>query len=316
MLHTGMSFTPTGDEFYDDCYFAIYRNIVKNVPVFPSLGNHDYETDRAAPYLANFFLPQNAYNPDHKGRCYSFDYGNAHFIALDTELDDELGLANADQRAWLERDLANSANAVWKFIYFHRPPYSSGCHGSSLDVRQVLAPLAQKYNVDVVFSGHDHAYERTAPILDDAASDAGVTYVVTGGGSAILTPIGRSAWTAFSDSFSHLTKVAIEDQTLTLQAIDQDGNLRDQYVLLKGTLAGSVVNTRGESLPDAALTVRLQGKQRAVASPGDDSNYSFYLAAGRYDVEVTSSGCTPKTERNVAVRGEQTTTVNFTLECR
>jgi predicted phosphodiesterase len=317
MLHVGDMAYPSGEDWsYDECFFSPYRDVLKTVPVFPSLGNHDVETAGGAPYLASFVVPENATNPAHRKRYYSFDYGNAHFIALDTELDNEQGVANRDQRTWLENDLANATNATWKFIYFHRPPYSSGNHGSAPDVRQIVAPLAQKYNVDVVFSGHDHSYERTAPLLDDQLSDNGVTYIVTGGGGRILYPVGQSEWTAFSGSFSHFMYVDIEDQTLTLQAIDRAGNVQDQYVLTKGTLSGTITDAQGNPVQNATVTILLQDRQRAILPGLSDSNYTFYLAEGAYDVQISAPGCAPKTEQNVQIIGEQATALDFVLECQ
>ena len=68
-----------------------------------------------------------------------------------------------EQVAWFEQELKGS-NSDWKIPYFHHPPYSSGeRHGSDPQIRSALEPLFLKYNVSVVFTGHDHFYERTKP---------------------------------------------------------------------------------------------------------------------------------------------------------
>jgi hypothetical protein len=78
-----------------------------------------------------------------------------------------------------------------------------------------------RYEVGLVFSGHDHAYERTVPIR-------GVTYVVSGGGGKRLYPAGRSKWTAFSKSTHHAVLVRIDGERLYLEAVEPDGAVIDR----------------------------------------------------------------------------------------
>jgi acid phosphatase type 7 len=223
ILHTGDVVYPKGDDAdYDPKFFAPYRRIIEGVPIFPSLGNHDVETENGAPYLENFHLPRN--NPEDTGRYYSFDWGNAHFVALDSELyyDDEGGDPER-QKAWLERDLGETRQP-WKFVFFHRPPYSSSEHGSDLMVREDLEPVLARHGVDLVFNGHDHDYERTVQIR-------GVTYVVTGGGGKDLYEAGESEWTAFSRSTHHAVRVRLDGARLRLEAIEPSGVVVDRLDL-------------------------------------------------------------------------------------
>lgn len=225
ILHTGDVVYPKGDDAdYDPKFFAPYRRIIEGVPVFPSLGNHDVETKNGAPYLENFHLPRN--DPKGTGRYYSFEWGNAHFVALDSELyyDDESGEDPERQKAWLERDLGE-ARQPWKFVFFHRPPYSSSEHGSDLVVREDLEPILAHYGVHLVFSGHDHDYERTVPIR-------GVTYVVTGGGGKDLYEAGESWWTAASRSVHHAVRVRVDGDRLRLEAVESNGAVVDRLDLL------------------------------------------------------------------------------------
>jgi acid phosphatase type 7 len=223
ILHTGDVVYPKGDDAdYDPKFFAPYRRIVGSVPVFPTLGNHDVETKNGAPYLENFHLPRN--DPESTGRYYSFDWGNAHFVALDSELyyDDD-GDDPERQKAWLERDLGETRQP-WKFVFFHRPPYSSSEHGSDLVVREDLEPILARRGVDLVFSGHDHDYERTVRLK-------GVTYVVTGGGGKDLYEAGESEWTAFSRSAHHAVRVRVDGNRLRLEAIEPNGAMVDRLDL-------------------------------------------------------------------------------------
>ena len=133
------------------------------VKFYASLGNHDAPEQR---YYKQFNMDGKLY--------YSFKAPkeNVRFFALDsTYLDTE-------QTAWVEKELQNSRED-WKIAYFHHPPYSSGDrHGSDRKLRDVLEPLFVKYNVSVVFSGHDHFYERVKP-------QQGIVYFVTGAGGQL-----------------------------------------------------------------------------------------------------------------------------------
>lgn len=317
ILHTGDVVYPNGEQWgYDRCHFPVYQDTMKSVPMFPSPGNHDYRAPSfLEPYLDNFIVPENASNPDHIGRYYSFDYGNAHVVALDTELPYG-GVANADQQQWLEDDLRNTTDAAWKFIFFHRPPYSSGNAGSSMTVRNIIAPLAERYNVDVVFAGHDHDYERTYPLLNNEVSSCGVVYIVTGGGGAMLARVGRSHWTAFSASMYHVTEARIENHILTLEPVEIGGRRRDRYTLSKGTLTGTVINTRGQALPNATLTVLLDRRRRAMMRSLSDGSFHFYLAEGRYDVSVSSPRCETQSQAGIQIAGETDTVAKFVLRCQ
>ena len=114
--------------------------------------------------------------PDGIERWYSFDWGDVHFVALDSERTGPV------QAAWLDADL--TANQLpWTIVYWHKPPFSSGEHGSDGATRAQFVPILEKHKVPLVLNGHDHDYERTTP-------QNGVTYVVTGGGGVGVRPVG------------------------------------------------------------------------------------------------------------------------------
>ncbi|MBV9454172.1 MAG: metallophosphoesterase family protein [Rubrobacter sp.] len=223
ILHTGDVVYPRGEErHYDRSFFVPYQRLIKGVPIFPTLGNHDVERNNGAAYLKNFHLPRN--NPQCSPRYYSFDWGNAHFVALDSELyHKDYSDSPEKQKAWLERDLRETRQP-WKFVFLHRGLYSSSKHGGDEEIREDLEPIFVRYKADVVFSGHDHDYERTVPI-------EGVTYVVTGGGGKDLYRARRSKWTAFSKKIHHAVLVCINGECLSLEAIEPEGNVVDRLNL-------------------------------------------------------------------------------------
>ena len=203
IVHVGdvAYYSGTAEEFQSRV-FAIYAPLLRFVPMFPVAGNHEYVTADAAPFRDAFALPNNE-------RWYSFDWGSVHFAAIDTEQN------LAVQAAWLDADLA-ATDLPWKIVFSHRPPYSSGDHGSSTDVRDALGPIMERHGVQLMLTGHDHDYERTTP-------QNGITYVVTGGGGGGLRPVGTSDFTAFSASKFHFVQVEVDPDVLTLHAIDTAG---------------------------------------------------------------------------------------------
>lgn len=217
MLHVGDIAYDSGtrDEF-ETTFFSIYADLMEGFAIFPASGNHDYRTEGAAPFRESFVLPKNG-GAAGAERWYSYDFGNVHFVALDTE---QVG---PEQVAWLDADL--TANRLpWTIAYLHRPPFSSGDHGSEGSVQQHFVPLFAKHRVPLVLAGHDHDYERTIPI-------DGVTYVVTGGGGRGTRPVGKSWFTAFAESVCHLVYVTVEVDQLTLHAIDAMGTEFDSLAI-------------------------------------------------------------------------------------
>jgi acid phosphatase type 7 len=219
--------------------FLPMADLLAEVPLFGSLGNHEYVTDQGQPYLDALHLPTSVPGGE---RYYSFDWGHVHFVALDSSC--AIGLASpercslAEQRAWVEQDLAAS-QAAWKVVFFHHPPWSSGKHTSHLTMRREFVPLFEKHGVDLVLTGHDHNYERTRPMWGDAVAPAGVrgiTYVVVGSGGASLRGWNSSqpAWSLVRDNDAHgYLDVRVEGGTLTARLLTPEGRAVDTFTLRK-----------------------------------------------------------------------------------
>lgn len=139
-------------QFYHDYispYVGNYGSGASENRFFPTLGNHDWETAVAQPYLDYFTLPGNE-------RYYDFVRGPVHFFALDANYSEPDGIASTSVQAnWLQTRLAAST-ARWKLVYMHVPPYSSGEHGSTPALRWPF----QEWGATTVIAGHEHTYER------------------------------------------------------------------------------------------------------------------------------------------------------------
>jgi hypothetical protein len=164
-----------GDNAYDKgseeettrAVFGTYPKVLRKVPVWSAFGNHESYTDKGAPYFNAFSLPQageSGGKPSGSENYYSFDYGNIHFVCLDSENGNNRKEGSA-QLVWLEADLA-ATKQKWLVAFFHHPPYTKGSHDSDTErahgeVRERFLPLLEGHGVDLVLSGHSHCYERS-----------------------------------------------------------------------------------------------------------------------------------------------------------
>jgi hypothetical protein len=191
LIHGGDATNSGEKQEWQNGVLKLAAPLACRVPLYIASGNHDGNSAWMKKYLA-------LRNPEN---CYSFVYGNAHVIFMDNGPDVSPG---SQIYNWLERDLSlpSARKAKWRFIIHHYPLYSSeaGYRASKGDIRaRQLAPLYEKYGVDIVWSGHAHIYERTWPIRDGrVVSENGVVYVTIGVGGGGLDYIGplRNAFTA------------------------------------------------------------------------------------------------------------------------
>jgi len=192
------------------------RALMAESTIYPALGNHE---KNHANYFNFFQLPNNE-------RWYSWDYKDAHFIVL--ELDGYASVAPGSQQYnWLRNDLSSTAK-TWKFVFFHIPLYSCGLVGGpDKEARAYLHPLFEGYGVDIVFSGHDHNYQRHVI--------GSVTYIVTGGGGmetwGVKSGCYNDPWPAYWEETRHVVEVVVSRSTVTSTAIRPDGSRFDQFSL-------------------------------------------------------------------------------------
>ena len=160
---------------YTNNVFNVYPEILKSLPIFPSLGNHDYgnvnyqtgiSLGTDFEYFRAFTMPTNAeFGGVASGteKYYSYNLGNVHFVVLDSF--GAFNNAGSSMYNWIVSDLQVNTQK-WIVVYFHHPPYTKGTHNSdteieSINIRQNLNPVFETYNVDLVLSGHSHVYERS-----------------------------------------------------------------------------------------------------------------------------------------------------------
>jgi 3',5'-cyclic AMP phosphodiesterase CpdA len=199
------------------------------------LGNHDDPSER---FYERFNMRGERYYTFRAsdGSISKPTGGDVRFFALDT------GYLDKPQLDWLEKELSASSSD-WKILFFHHPLYSSGnTHGSALESRAILEPLFVQYGVSVVFSGHDHIYERIKP------QKGGIVYWVSGAGGRLRKgDIRATDMTAKGfDSDNHFMIVEITGDDLYFQAISRAGETIDSGVVHRpGAPAAGASTARG-----------------------------------------------------------------------
>jgi predicted MPP superfamily phosphohydrolase len=190
-----------------------YRSLLDaGVKFYGALGNHDAREQR---YYEHFNMGGKLY--------YSFKapHENVRFFALDSTY------PVPEQIEWLKKELEDT-NEDWKIVFMHHPPYSSGGrHGSDVKLRQTLEPLFVRYNVSVVFTGHDHFYERIKP-------QQGIVYFVVGSGGMLargdIDPASPLTDKGYDSDRAFLVAEIMKDQ-MTFNAISRRGQVVDSGVI-------------------------------------------------------------------------------------
>ncbi len=204
-----------GARDYTRKFEAPYKTLLSaGVKFYASLGNHDDPNQR-------FYKPFNMSGQ----RYYTFKpslLAGVRFFALDSNYMDE------KQLQWLEKELAASGSD-WKIAFFHHPLYSSGgTHGSADLLRDQVEPLFVKYGVSVVFTGHEHFYERIKP-------QKGIAHFIQGASAKLRRgDLERSNLTAkgWDEGLSYML-VEIVDDDLTFQVLSPRGETIDSGVIHK-----------------------------------------------------------------------------------
>ncbi len=282
---------------YSDFDARLYKPFAKAVShksFNPADGNKEYYGD--GEFWQNFDLPNNH-------RWYSYDWGDAHFVVLDSELPVDPA---SSQYSFLQSDLNAHQDSRWRIVAMQKPPYSSTSSGASFKNAQTyLVPLFQTENVNLVLSGNSHNYERTFPLLNGAPAGGGITYVVSGGGGNAFNPftLAQPAYTAFREAsyYEHLD-VTVSPTALTVNGVKAtDGSVFDSVTIpFTGT-------SSGPSQP-ANLQARVTG-QTSVSlswSASSDStstitgyniyrNSAFLTAVGPSTLTFDDTGLTPAT---------------------
>lgn len=228
-LYSGMNALVGWEEFLDTLI-----PIMAKSPLYFSFGNHE----RGGEMFFTAYFP--SAEADGSPFYYYFSVGGIFFIILNSEGDLS---PSGEQVMWLEDVLSSekARDASFRVAVIHRPPYSSSEHAQMaaegreeeiIKIRENFVPLFERGGIDIVFSGHEHNYERTFPILDGKIDEGGVVYIITGGGGAPLYDKKlENPWSACFAKVYHYVSVNAAQEELQLEAKDMEGRIIDEFKL-------------------------------------------------------------------------------------
>ena len=333
-LMLGDNAYPDGtDSQYQSAVFDMYPSTLRKAALWPTLGNHDGHTADSAtqtgPYYDIFTLPTSAQAgglASGTEAYYSFDYGNIHFICIESyETDRSLSGA---MMTWLSNDIL-ATNKEWIIAFWHHPPYSKGSHdsdteGTLMDMRENALPILESGGVDLVLSGHSHSYERSflidghygtsdtlvgSMILDagdgregsdgayvkpfgQGTPNEGAVYAVAGSSGKVSGVSQHPAMFIWLSSLGSMV-LDVYGNRLDARFLDSTGAEVDEFTMLKGqdTLPPAVISAA--ALGATSVSVLYAEPVESVSS-SDPSNYAI-------DQGITVTGATLQADGRTVV---------------
>ena len=223
VVHTGDLVENGDDPALWPIFFDIERELLRQTAFFPVLGNHE----RNSRNYYEFFQMETPYR--------SFNWGNAHFLLINSDLANVSASPAAqqafwaEQTRWMEEDLGQNQAADFRFVVAHHPPFTAVNRRQGNNPHMTaLVPMLEKYHVTAGFFGHDHNYQHYLK--------NGIHYIITGGGGAPLYDVDKppQGITVKVMSTENFVTVSVDGKVARVEAIDADGKTIDQFELQGG----------------------------------------------------------------------------------
>src|SRR5215471_16334568 len=220
VIHTGDLVADGNDSSMWPVFFDIERELLRNTAFFPSLGNHE----RNSQEYYDFFRVDAPF--------YSYNWCNAHFSVLNTDFGNAASSKAAreafwaEQTKWLEDDLTANQKMDYRFVVGHHPPMSAVSSRQEFNQKMVdLIPMFEKQRVTAGFFGHDHNYQHYLK--------NGLHYIITGGGGAPLYNVDKPdpQTTVKVVSTENFVTISVDGKTAKVQARALDGKILDEFEL-------------------------------------------------------------------------------------
>ena len=220
-----------------DHLFLRAAGVFDAIPLMPAVGNHEYLDKGPEIYRRTFDLPKNGPGGIAANLVYSFEYADAFVAVLDSNLGIYDPAAAGRQAAWLDAALARTG-ATWKFVAFHHPIYASHPSRANPQLGRAWGPIFDKHHVDLVLTGHDHAYLRTVPMRGGkpvATAAEGTVYVVSVSGEKFYgqTPHDYTAKGLTHVATYQAIDVEVASRRLRYRSFDRAGREVDAFTIEK-----------------------------------------------------------------------------------
>jgi 3',5'-cyclic AMP phosphodiesterase CpdA len=215
ILHTGDLVADGADNSLWPIFFDVERELLRKMAIFPALGNHERNAGNYFDFM-------------HAKPYYSFEWGNAHFTVINSDIENAAPTqAQQDafwqeQTRWLESDLRNAQKAGFRFLVAHHPPMTAVKRRQGDNPHMTaLEPMFEKYRLSAGFFGHDHNYQHYLK--------NGVHYFITGGGGAPLYDVDTppANITLKVESIENFVVVKVDGKKARIQGLKVNGDTLD-----------------------------------------------------------------------------------------
>lgn len=258
--HPGITFALIGGDMVNssrkmrdwNLFLTNAASVFSYIPMMPAIGNHETSI-KADPFLQMLALPENG-PQDLEEEFYSFNYGNCHFVVLNTcfllenrkaAMEDEWDLKLREIKSWLKEDLVQSG-AKWKIAVLHHPPYGISDGDPVYDlIRQEWEPALEQAGVDLALCGHQHIYMRTREI-------GGITYIIGNSGKRRSSYYNGENAPVYAEALdatnSNYQIIRVSGDQISLASYDEEGQIIDRWSkgksgneLLRGLAVGLIL---------------------------------------------------------------------------
>jgi acid phosphatase type 7 len=234
MLFIGDMIERPHDEYWNE-FFKEGGDIFRTIPVIATPGNHEYHKaivqNIDERWMAHFSFPLNG-PKDFLGRVCYWDYEDTRYISLDSN--GIQGIFSAiSQRVWLKKVL-ESTKQRWKVVILHHPIYSTSRGRDYFILRMLFKPLFDRYGVDLVLQGHDHAYGRMAHIANSSYSGRqGPVYVVTHASPKVYDIKFSKEMDRLATNTQMYQLINVSEDSVRYRAYTSNGTYYDGFTIVK-----------------------------------------------------------------------------------
>ena len=275
-----------------DYISSLFNNYNKtnSIDMLNVLGNHEYMGDPKAEKAKEIFNTPTEGIDESLDGVYSVDYNDVHFSVIGFTSDKELLEKKLE---WLKNDV-NKSNKKLKILLTHQPPYYTNPEGGNGLIKEMLPPVVDELGIDLVFSGHDHAYGRSKKLKNGVEDKNGAIYVVTGTtGQKHYQAVNDGSFEVYNDENTAIyTTLEYKDGDIQIIARKPDGTVVDDFTLDKkapeititgvkdkGVYKNTKINIEVSVNEEAEITTTLNGEiysGEEIVNPG---KYEFVVVA-------------------------------------